>query len=87
MPLPPSLVGVSIGEARFRERFGVSVLMIRRDDASGKAARLIPEGGTRFLPGDRLIVFGAREKIATLRATATEVPEPAPAGSNPHREV
>lgn len=68
--VPASLVGHTVTESRFRERFGVSVLMIRRSDG-GKETRLIPDGSTTFQAGDKLIVFGARDKVEMLRESVS----------------
>jgi chloride channel protein, CIC family len=62
--LPPELAGRRLAESEFSTTYGVSVLMIRR--ASGL---LIPEGGTVFREGDRIIVFGPRERLEALRRT------------------
>ena len=61
--VPPELVGLTFSEARVRERYGVSVLILRRMDERGRPQRLIPEGRTRLEEGDRVVVFGAREKV------------------------
>jgi chloride channel protein, CIC family len=66
MPLPPSLVGMTLAESRFRERYDLAVLLIRRKSLDGNEFRIIPEGKTKFLTGDRLIVFGSLEKLAAL---------------------
>jgi trk system potassium uptake protein TrkA len=66
-PVPPSLVGLTVAESRFRDRYDLAVLLIRRKSADGKEIRIIPEGETMFLAGDRLIVFGALEKLDALK--------------------
>ncbi len=63
---PAEILGQTFADSQFRERYGASVLIVRRVDASGRTLRLIPEGRTRFEPGDRLIVFGARDKLSVL---------------------
>jgi CBS domain-containing protein len=68
--VPAPLVGRTFAEARFRERFGLSVLVLRRVGRDGKVTRLLPEGTTRFEAGDRIIVFGARDNVETLEAKA-----------------
>jgi Trk K+ transport system NAD-binding subunit len=73
--VPNELVGASIAEARFRDTYGLSVLMVRRTDRSGKVTRFIPDGGTRFESGDRLIVFGAQNRVSEFqRAGHSPVP-------------
>lgn len=66
MPLPPSLVGMTLAESRFRERYDLAMLLIRRKSLDGNEIRIIPEGKTKFLTGDRLIVFGSLDKLAAL---------------------
>jgi CIC family chloride channel protein len=67
VPVPASVVGLTLAEARFRERYGVSVLLIRRSNNMGQETRLIPEANTRFESLDRLVVFGSRENLDVLR--------------------
>ncbi|MFQ5668936.1 MAG: ClcB-like voltage-gated chloride channel protein [Acidobacteriota bacterium] len=62
-----SLAGQTVAEARLRDRFGVMVLMICRKDRAGKEMRMVPEPTTRFLRGDRLVVFGPAEGLEALR--------------------
>jgi len=67
VPVPATLVGRTIGESRFREHYGVSVLLIRRTDGGGREIRMIPDSSTKFQVGDRLVVFGSREKVDALK--------------------
>jgi CIC family chloride channel protein len=71
VPVPPAVVGRSLVESGFAASYGVSVLMVRRA-ASGL---LIPERGTVFRKGDRLIVFGPRERLEALRRAAAASPQ------------
>lgn len=68
IPVPAGLIGMSFAELRFRERYGLSVLLVERLDPAGKRHRLIPEGATRLEPGDRLVVFGQRERVEGFAA-------------------
>ena len=63
-----TLAGATLAESRLRERFGVTVLMIRRRLADGGESRLAPTPATRLEAGDGLVVFGPREGIAGLKA-------------------
>jgi CBS domain-containing protein len=67
IPVPPSMVGTTVAELRFRERFGASILLIRRPSEEGVEARIVPEAGTRLEVGDRLVVFGPRARLRDLR--------------------
>jgi Trk K+ transport system NAD-binding subunit len=64
----PALAGQALSEARLRERFGVTVLMVRRRGRGGDEIRLVPEPDTRLEAGDRLVVFGPDEGVARLRS-------------------
>jgi len=64
MEVPAALIGKSLAGARVRERFGLSVLMLRRGDTW-----LVPEQTTRFETGDRLLAFGAPEALRAFRET------------------
>ncbi|MGH7278148.1 MAG: cation:proton antiporter, partial [Candidatus Rokuibacteriota bacterium] len=57
------LADQSLREARIRERFGVTVLSIKREDGQ---LILHPSADTVFRPGDRVRVFGLPEQIATF---------------------
>jgi CIC family chloride channel protein len=80
VPVPPDLVGSTLAESWLSDERGISVLMIRR----ATAGLFIPEGRTRFLPGDQLVVFGPRERLASLRRRPTPTrgaePRPGPGG-------
>lgn len=73
LPVPADLVGKTFAESRLREAYGISVLVVRRIDPSGKVLRIIPEGKTRLEEGDRLIVFGARDKLAAFQGATNRV--------------
>jgi len=66
VPLPGELGGKTFGESRFRERFALALLLVRR----GTAGTLVPEGSLRFAAGDRLVVFGTPDRVAALRRLA-----------------
>jgi len=70
VPVPESLVGMTLGESRFRDRYDLAVLLIRRKSANGAETRIIPEGRSMLLAGDRLIVFGSLERLAALKKHA-----------------
>jgi CBS domain-containing protein len=63
VPLAPELEGRTFAESRFRDTHALALLLVRR----GSAGLLIPDGDLRFAAGDRLVVFGPRERIAALR--------------------
>jgi CIC family chloride channel protein len=63
--VPGDVIGLSLDEARFGDRYGASVLMIKR----AGAGFLVPAASTRFEPLDQLIVFGASEALAELGVT------------------
>jgi K+:H+ antiporter len=62
-----ALSDVSLGEARVRERFGVTVVSVERP---GGEAVLNPSADTHLRPGDRLRVFGLPEQVAAFRHEA-----------------
>jgi K+/H+ antiporter YhaU regulatory subunit KhtT len=63
-----ALADLSLGEARVRERFGVTVVSVER---SGGEAVVNPSADTHLRPGDRLRVFGLPEQVAAFRHEAT----------------
>ena len=64
--LPAALVGCTFEESRFRERFALALLLVRR----GTAGTLVPEAALRFAAGDRLVVFGMPDRVAAMRRSA-----------------
>ncbi|HEY6049785.1 MAG TPA: CBS domain-containing protein, partial [Thermoanaerobaculia bacterium] len=67
--VPPGLAGKTMGEASLRQRFGVSVLAVKRMSRQGVERRFVPGPEDRLEPGDVLIVLGTDEAIARLSAT------------------
>ena len=67
IPLDASLAGSTVREARLRDRFGVTVLMIRRRDEGGREQSIVPEPDTELRGGDRLVVFGPESGLSRLR--------------------
>jgi CPA2 family monovalent cation:H+ antiporter-2 len=65
--LPGALADLSLGEARIRERFGVTVVSVERP---GGDAVLNPSADTRLRSGDRLRVFGLPEQVDAFRQEA-----------------
>jgi CPA2 family monovalent cation:H+ antiporter-2 len=62
-----ALADLSLGEARVRERFGVTVVSVERPDGD---AVVNPSADTRLRPGDRLRVFGLPEQVEAFRREA-----------------
>jgi len=62
-----ALADLSLGEARVRERFGVTVVSVER---LGGDAVVNPSADTRLRPGDRLRVFGLPEQVDAFRREA-----------------
>ena len=62
-----ALADLSLGEARVRERFGVTVVSVERPDGE---AVVNPSAATRLRPGDRLRVFGRPEQVEAFRSEA-----------------
>lgn len=58
-----SIVGQTLDELKFRERFGVNIAMLER----GSRIITIPGGKEYLYPGDRLTVVGTDEQIASLK--------------------
>jgi chloride channel protein, CIC family len=64
--LPAELAGRTFAESRFRDTHALALLLVKR----GGAGLLLPDAGLRFAAGDRLVVFGPRERIVALRERA-----------------
>jgi CPA2 family monovalent cation:H+ antiporter-2 len=66
-----ALADLSLGEARVRERFGVTVVSVERPDGE---VVMNPAADTRLRAGDRLRVFGLPEQVDAFRAEAGRAP-------------
>jgi CIC family chloride channel protein len=65
LQLPAELDGRTFAESRFRESHSLALLLVRRG-----SGLLLPDADLRFARGDRLVVFGPRDRIAALRERA-----------------
>ncbi len=67
--VPPSdFLNRTIGELKFRTKYGVSVLAIRRTDGHGKEEMLVnPTRDDRILPNDLIVVIGHESDLKQLR--------------------
>ena len=69
--VPSSLMGLTLGEADLRRRYGVEVLLIHtpgveQGNLEGRPGKL-PGPDVRLEPGDKLLVMGTAEAIDSLR--------------------
>jgi di/tricarboxylate transporter len=63
------LAGKTIEEVGFRERFGLSVLAIRRRNRTF----LVPGPGIAVVAGDRVVVLGSKDRVRQLVAWGVEL--------------
>lgn len=59
-PLPPGLAGQTLAGAQFRQRYGVSVVAIRR----GERLLIAPEPERHFEAADRVVLLGRNDRLA-----------------------
>ena len=65
---PEDFINKSLADLKFRTRFGVSILAIRRQGVNGKEEMVVnPTRDDRVMPGDLLIVIGHEAALARLR--------------------
>lgn len=57
------LIGQSAVQSDIRRRTGVTLVAIYRPESR---TNIVPDAATRFLPGDKLIVLGTRDQLASL---------------------
>ncbi|MFN2384616.1 MAG: chloride channel protein [Gemmatimonadota bacterium] len=65
--VPAEVIGKALREAGLRDLHGITVLAIRRLDASGRDQRLAPRAETVFQRGDVLVVMGEEAALARLQ--------------------
>jgi uncharacterized protein with PhoU and TrkA domain len=64
---PVEFVGTSLGALDVRARHGVEVLLIRRPAAGdGPGETIMASAQTGIMSGDRLLLFGRRERLETF---------------------
>ncbi|HEU5251313.1 MAG TPA: chloride channel protein [Thermoanaerobaculia bacterium] len=68
--VPPAIEGRTVAESGLRNRYGVSVLAVKRLSRGGLERRFVPGPEDRLQHGDVLIVLGTDEAVARLRAGA-----------------
>jgi len=67
---PDEFVGKSLEDLRLRERFGATVLTIKRksDEKDERASYILPRPSTVILKDDRLILFGLQKDLSCFPA-------------------
>ena len=66
--VPPAIEGRTVAESGLRNRFGVSVLAVKRLTREGLERRFVPGPGDRLQHGDVLIVLGTDDAVSKLRS-------------------
>ncbi len=67
VPAPRSFVGKTLEELRLRERFGATVLTIKKEakeEGEKEVSYILPTPSTRITEGDILIVFGLQKDLS-----------------------
>lgn len=67
IPVPRRFVGHSVGSLDVRNRYGVTILMIKQSSGAGKQeVNAVPTAEYTFQPNDRLLVMGPDERLRRL---------------------
>jgi CBS domain-containing protein len=66
--VPPAIEGRTVAESGLRNRYGVSVLAVKRLSRGGLERRFVPGPDDRLQHGDVLIVLGSDDAVERLRA-------------------
>ena len=67
LPVPPAFVGRSIADLNVRQRYGVSVLMVKHDEGDGQEGLTpSPTASYVFADGDVMLVLGPESEIRRL---------------------
>jgi CIC family chloride channel protein len=68
VPVPSTFVGKTISELNIRQRFGVSILMIKQLSADGvERLEASPDANYSFCEGDVILAMGPNEALRQLR--------------------
>jgi trk system potassium uptake protein len=57
--VPPSLIGITLVESGIRQKYGVTILVVKNDDRF----LVSPPANYQFLPGDLLVIVGDNQDI------------------------
>ncbi|MFB3854604.1 MAG: TrkA family potassium uptake protein [Vicinamibacterales bacterium] len=70
IPAPPSFVGRTLKDLAFRQKYGVTLIAIRRADPSGagETTYIGPSGDDEIRVGDVLALLGPNDKLAQIDA-------------------
>jgi CBS domain-containing protein len=82
VPVPASLVGKTLAEAKLPQVLGARVLEIRRRGRTGDEA-VIPAGDTVFQEGDQVILVGPTATVEALSEGKLALPEEAALAAKP----
>jgi CIC family chloride channel protein len=65
--VPPAFIGQTLGSLDIRNRYNVTVLLIRKREAPGEEViNAVPSADYAFRPGDVMLVMGPEEKLRQL---------------------
>jgi CIC family chloride channel protein len=67
MPVPHRFVGKSIQELEVRRKYGVSILMVKRNTGGDQTVEASPDATYVFQPDDVMLIMGSQESLETLR--------------------
>ena len=63
VPVPDRFVSRTLRDLDIRGKFGVSVLMVKRDAAGGERVNEAPSADYAFQPGDVMLVMGPGDRV------------------------
>ena len=67
IPVPKRFIGKSLGSLDIRNRYGVTILLIKQRSRAGDAVvNAVPSAQYEFQPGDVMLVMGPNEKLRQL---------------------
>ena len=67
IPVPAQFVGMSLGELDIRNRYAVSVLLIKQKVAGREdLVNAVPDADYVFRPGDVMLVMGPNDRLREL---------------------
>lgn len=74
IPVPARFVGRSLGSLDIRNRFQVTVLLVKQKDGGGKEViNSMPSAEYAFRPGDVMLVMGPNDKLRRLERGGVEI--------------
>jgi trk system potassium uptake protein TrkA len=67
VPVPASFLGRTLKEIDIRARYGVQILMIKRESEDGEYRQIVPHPNEKFMKNDLLVIMAKNKDLETFK--------------------